>query len=89
MVSSKNMDIITSTSICIRCGKQRVVLSTTKGMVGNSSIVTKETICPDPECQKKVEVLLKQEADKRHQSNLLKESRLASRIKTKAEEAKN
>lgn len=72
-----------NTSICIRCGKQRIILSTVSEMVGNSSVVTKETVCPDPECQKKVDVLLKQEADKRHQANLLKESRLASRTKAK------
>jgi len=84
-VGKPNMDAITKTSICFRCGKQRIVLSTTNEKVGNSNIVTKETICPDPECQKKVEVLLKQEADKRRQSNLLKESRLASRVKAKIE----
>ena len=77
------MNTLISTSICIRCGKQRIILSTTEAMVGNSSIVTKETICPDPECQKKVEVILKAEQDKRTQSNLLKESRLASRTKAK------
>ena len=77
------MDTIISASVCIRCGKQRILFSTTQAMVGNSSIVTKETICPDSECQKKVEVILKAEQDKRTQSNLLKESRLASRTKAK------
>jgi len=68
-----------SASVCVRCGKQRVVLSVTKGMVGNSAITTTETICPDPDCQKKVDGMLGLEQEKRHQSFLLREKKMSAR----------
>jgi hypothetical protein len=47
--------------------------------VGNSIITTTETICPDPECQKKVASMLGIEQEKRHQSFLQKQERMTSR----------
>ena len=53
--------------LCIRCGKQRVVVKeweeveTTAG--GSSTLYFSQYDCPDPECQKEVEVeLLKRRA---------------------------
>jgi hypothetical protein len=66
-----------STTVCVRCGKPRVILSVTEGMAGGSSIVTTETICPDPDCQKKVDGMLGLEQEKRHQSFLLREERMS------------
>ena len=83
------MNTLISTSICIRCGKQRIVLSTTEALVGNSSIVTKETICPDPECQKKVEKILAKELEKRQQSALNQKLRIAGRKTAKLQEMKS
>jgi F0F1-type ATP synthase delta subunit len=71
--------IINNTSICIGCGKQRVVVATHEEKVGNSVVVYKETICPDPECQKKVEVILAKELEKRQQSALNQKMRMAGR----------
>ena len=69
----------TSTTVCVRCGKQRIVLSVTKGMAGNSAITTTETICPDQDCQKKVDGMLGLEQEKRHQSFLLREKKMSAR----------
>jgi hypothetical protein len=68
-----------STTICVRCGKQRVVLSVNEEMVGNTMVTTTETICPDPECQKKVDGMLGLEQEKRHQSFLLREKKMSAR----------
>jgi hypothetical protein len=48
-------------------------------MVGNSAITTTETICPDPDCQKKVDGMLGLEQEKRHQSFLLREKKMSAR----------
>ena len=69
----------TNTTVCVRCGKQRIVLSVKEEKVGNSTISTTETICPDPECQKKVTVMLDGEQEKRHTSFLQKQERINSR----------
>ena len=66
-------------TVCVRCGKQRVVLSVNEEKIGNSIIVTTETICPDPECQKKVDGMLNTEQQKRHQSLLQKQERMNSK----------
>lgn len=49
---------------CIRCGNQRIVLKTSKEKMGNSVITTVETVCPDAECQKKVDQENKRQRDK-------------------------
>ncbi|HUC94463.1 MAG TPA: hypothetical protein VMR19_00460 [Candidatus Saccharimonadales bacterium] len=81
--------IISNTSICIGCGKQRIVVATHEERVGNSVVVYKETICPDPECQKKVEVTLAKELEKRQQSALNQKIRMAGRKTAKLQEARN
>ena len=50
---------------CSLCGKERVVVKTRKEKVGNSYVISREMSCPDPECQKKVEKTLFNEAKKR------------------------
>lgn len=70
---------------CTRCGKPRIVISTSEERVGNSNIVTKETVCPDPECQAKVEKQLKSEEAKRIELKLAGERRnMPWEIKKKA-----
>jgi len=73
-----------NTTVCVRCGKQRIVLSVKEEKIGNSVITTTETICPDPECQKKVASMLGIEQEKRHTSFLQKQERLNSRKPAKA-----
>jgi hypothetical protein len=69
----------TNTTVCVRCGKQRIVLSVKEEKIGNSTISTTETICPDPECQKKVDGMLNIEQEKRHTSLLQKQVRMNSK----------
>lgn len=52
-------------SVCIRCGKERIVVSSRKEMVSKSEVVYTTTVCPDPECQKIVEKGLRDEERKR------------------------
>jgi hypothetical protein len=68
-----------NTTVCVRCGKQRIILSVKEEKIGNSIISTTETICPDPECQKKVDSMLFIEQEKRHTSFLQKQERMAAK----------
>jgi len=68
-----------NTTVCVRCGKQRIVLSVKEEKIGNSVISTMETICPDPECQKKVDGMLNIEQEKRHTSFLQKQVRMSAK----------
>lgn len=78
-----------NTSICIECGKQRIVVGTYQEKVGNSVVTYKETICPDPECQKKVEKTLAKELEKRQQSALNQKLRIEGRKMAKLQEVRN
>lgn len=60
--------MVTPTDIknpCIICGKQRIVVSKSSEMVGNSLAVSREMVCPDAECQKKLDKRLDEEQRKR------------------------
>lgn len=48
---------------CIRCGKMRIVTKTWKERVGLSLIKYTLATCPDTECQKYVDELLKNRQD--------------------------
>ena len=50
-------------TLCIRCGKSRIVSKTWSEHVGLSDITYTQSVCPDPECQKQVEALLKDRHD--------------------------
>ncbi len=52
-------------NICIRCGKERIVASTYEEVVSKSTVTYSVMICPDPDCQKLVDVTLKNDATKR------------------------
>jgi len=54
-------------SVCTRCGKQRVVIGTHEEVVGNSTVIYTDTVCPDKDCQKAVEEKLVNEKTKREQ----------------------
>ncbi len=69
------------TSKCIECGKRRIVVETHKEKVGNSEVVYKKTICPDPECQKKVDKILARELKNRKQAAQNQKLRLEARKK--------
>ena len=48
---------------CIRCGKVRIFGRTWSEQVGTSHVTHTETVCPDGDCQKLVEALLKDRQD--------------------------
>lgn len=54
-------------NVCIRCGKERIVVKTWKEKIGNSVLTYTETACPDKECQKLVEKMNQEKKDKREQ----------------------
>lgn len=81
--------LISKNSICIECGKQRVVVGTYQEKVGNTVVTYKETVCPDPECQKKVEKTLARELEKRQQSAMNQKLRMAGRKSAKTRETKS
>ncbi len=60
------MNNLTS-SICTRCGKQRVVTGTSEELVGTSKVTYMETSCPDKDCQIVVDDKLVKEQEKREQ----------------------
>jgi hypothetical protein len=66
-----------STSICTRCGKQRIISRTWKEemetITGTTTVEYSETICPDPECQKIVEKQLSEQKEKNDQRKAKKE----------------
>jgi len=68
---------------CIRCGKERIVSKTSKEKMGNSVIITTQTVCPDPACQKLVEKELARQNEKKLAMKLRSEERAANRKATK------
>ncbi len=72
----------TKSTVCVRCGKQRIVLSVEEETIGNSVVVTTETVCPDPDCQEKVDKMLKGEQEKRVQSVLQRLERMSGKKHT-------
>lgn len=69
------------TNPCIRCGKERIVVETYTENVETSVVVHTITQCPDPECQKKVEIMLAKEKEKR-EINLTLNAKRTKRRKT-------
>jgi hypothetical protein len=64
---------------CIRCGTERVVVKTWEEQVGASVIINKETACPNPECQKQVDIENKKLHDKSMAMRLRSEQRMIHR----------
>ncbi|MBI3619670.1 hypothetical protein HY214_00795 [Candidatus Roizmanbacteria bacterium] len=50
---------------CMRCGTNRIVIRTSFEKIGNSTVTNIETSCPNPECQRKVDIDNKRQTDKR------------------------
>lgn len=70
-----------STNPCIICGKERVIVKTSKEKIGNSTVLTTITGCPDPECQKKVDVVLAKE--KAHRDDIQSEFKKREKLRMK------
>ena len=48
---------------CIRCGKVRILSRTWSEQIGLSLVTYTDSVCPDDDCQKLVETLLKDRHD--------------------------
>lgn len=70
-------------SICPRCGKERVVVSTHDEIVSTSKVTYTQTVCPNSECQKKVDKDLKNDERKRAILKDEQEKRLLQRLASK------
>ena len=70
-------------SVCVRCGKQRILRSVREETVGTSTVVITEAICPDRLCQQKVSRMLEDEHGRRMQSEVLRQERIAGRKDSK------
>lgn len=67
---------------CIRCGTERIVSRVWKEKVGYSIVINTETICPNPDCQKKVESDNKKQQEKYTRMKLRSQERALNRNKT-------
>ncbi len=68
-------------SVCIRCGKLRILDKTWREQVGTSLLTHTDTVCPDAKCQKLVEALLKDRHD-------IFDARLKASLKRRVENRK-
>jgi hypothetical protein len=64
---------------CSRCGTERVILRTWEEKIGASVVISTEMICPNRDCQKKVDKDNKADSDKRAAMKLRSEQRLHRR----------
>ncbi len=67
-----------SRSVCIRCGKERIVVKTWHEKVGFSMVTYTKTACPDKECQKILDARFALEKEKRDALLAQKAERLAA-----------
>lgn len=63
----------------MRCGKDRVVAKIWQEKMGNSTVITKEMVCPDEDCQKKVNADNKKQQDRYASLKLKNAQRLVAR----------
>lgn len=77
-------------SVCIRCGKQRIVVETVKEYVNTSVVYTTITACPDAACQKLVDAMLSKEKNVRKVilENQIKEKELRDRRRKRSHRRK-
>ncbi|QQG44604.1 MAG: hypothetical protein HYW86_01690 [Candidatus Roizmanbacteria bacterium] len=68
---------------CIRCGTERIILKTWKEKIYDSTVINTETVCPNRECQKKVNSDNKKQQDKYIALKLRSEQRAIDRRITK------
>lgn len=77
-------------NLCIRCGKERVVVRTWIEKVGYSTVTNTLMACPDPECQKLVTAENRKQTNKYKEMKRKSEDRMKKRYATaKLERAKS
>lgn len=63
-------------NVCIRCGKQRIVVKTWTEHIGTSLVRYTDTICPDSECQ---EIVDKENTKREEKRRILESQRAQSK----------
>lgn len=63
------------TDTCFQCGKPRIKTKEYTEIVNGSKVVSVESICSDPECQKRTSDMLESERMKRSHANENKQKR--------------
>ena len=69
----------TQSNPCIRCGTQRIIKRSWQEKIDNSIIINTQTICPNKECQQKVDFDIKKQRDKNIAMRLRNEQRIQDR----------
>ena len=64
-------------NLCIECGKERIDGKTWKGKSGASTVTYTKTICPDADCQKKVDQAI---ADRKEKSTMLIKKKMDAKL---------
>lgn len=72
-------------NICSRCGRERIVVKTIKEVIGNSTVITRLTSCPDRSCQAIINVELAKEQKFRDDMKVASDRRIAEAKARKAE----
>lgn len=78
--NSKGGFTMTDNTVCIRCGKTRIVEKTWTENLNGSILTFTNTVCPDSECQKIVNEELQNKKDK---INKIQKESLKRRMKTR------
>lgn len=68
-------------NVCVRCGAERIVLKSWSEKIGSQTVIVTQTVCPNPECQKKVEADNKKQSDKRLALRTESEQRILNKSK--------
>ena len=68
-------------NLCVRCGKQRIIVKTWKEQLGYSTITATMTACPDKECQKIVDANNKKQKARQDALKFRSSQRLQARRK--------
>jgi hypothetical protein len=70
---------------CYRCGKKRIITKIWKEGTGVNEVETTESICSDPECQKKSEKEMRNQKQRTKMLADKKEARQQERIRLRHE----
>lgn len=68
---------------CFQCGKKTIVVKKYEEVVNGSVVKVTESICSDPECQKKTEKILEKEKARRDEA-IYSKSKLAEKTPRRA-----
>lgn len=67
------MNLSSKTDFCFQCGKSRIQTKQYTEFINGSTVVTTESVCSDPVCQKRTMDTLEKEMQKRNFANMYKQ----------------